>query len=112
MCSLVSASLKVKKSARVVSSEINRTFGSRSAGAGSVVVESARTEAAWREAAGELAPYTRVGQVRGGKLEVIVSNSTVLQELTFRKPSLISDLAGRLPDEGIQDIRFRTGSVD
>jgi predicted nucleic acid-binding Zn ribbon protein len=76
------------------------------------VQTSAQTEAAWREAAGELAPYTRVGQVRGGKLEVIVANSTVLQELTFRKPTLLSDLAARLPGEGIQDIRFRTGSVD
>ena len=76
------------------------------------VQSSAETETAWREVAGELAPYTRVGQVRGGKLEVTVANSTVLQELTFRKRSLLSDMAGRLPDEGIQDIRFRTGSVD
>lgn len=76
------------------------------------VQSSAQIEAAWREAAGELAPYTRVGQVRGGKLEVIVANSTVLQELTFRKPALLSEMTNRLPEEGIRDVRFRTGSVD
>jgi len=72
----------------------------------------ADTESAWREAAGQLAPFTRAGQVRGGKLEVTVANSTVMQELTFRKVALIAALKKLLPDEGIEDLRFRVGTVD
>jgi predicted nucleic acid-binding Zn ribbon protein len=70
-------------------------------------------EAAWREAAGELASrYSRPGRVRRGKLEVTVANSTVVQELTFRKPALLESLSGLLPELTINDIRFRVGSID
>ncbi len=68
--------------------------------------------AAWRSAAGELAArYSRVGSVKRGKLEIVVSNSTLLQELTFRKKALIADLAGALPGHGIRDLRFRLGAM-
>lgn len=76
------------------------------------VRSSAAAENAWREAAGDLAAFTRVGTVRRGKLEVTVANSTVVQELTFRKSTLVATLAKLLPDERIRDIRFRVGSVD
>ena len=43
-------------------------------------------DAAWREAAGPLAAkYTRPGQLRRGTLEVVVANSTLVQELGFQK---------------------------
>ena len=77
------------------------------------VQSSAAFEAAWREAAGELASrYSRAGRVRRGKLEVTVANSTVVQELVFRKPALLETLTGLLPEEKINDIRFRVGSID
>jgi len=76
------------------------------------VRSSASFEGAWREAAGELARFTRVGQVRRGRLEVIAASSTVIQELSFRQPELIGALARLLPDERIDGIRFRVGSVD
>ena len=76
------------------------------------VQSAAIAEDAWREAAGELAAFTRVGEVRRGRLEVTVSNSTVVQELSFRKPALIEGLAKLLPDQRISDIRFRVGSVE
>ncbi|OHB86043.1 MAG: hypothetical protein A2V98_11525 [Planctomycetes bacterium RBG_16_64_12] len=70
-------------------------------------------EAAWREAAGELAArYSRVGMIRRGKLEVTVANSTLVQELSFQKPALLKALARLLPDERIQDLRFRVGAID
>ena len=75
------------------------------------VQSAAEIETAWRQAAGELARFTRVGPVRRGRLEVIVANSTVVQELSFRKPALVGDLARLLPDERIDDVRFRVGSV-
>jgi predicted nucleic acid-binding Zn ribbon protein len=72
----------------------------------------ANYEAAWREAAGELAAkYTRVGNLRRGKLEVLVANSTLVQELTFQKIQLLETLEKLLPGEGIKDLRFRVGPV-
>lgn len=76
------------------------------------VQATAALEAAWREAAGALiAEHTRVGAVKRGKLEIIVANSILLQELGYQKADLLAALAKELPDENIQDIRFRVGSV-
>ena len=77
-------------------------------------VQSAATyEAAWREAAGPLvAKYTRVGLLRRGTLEVVVANSTLVQELGFQKTALLETLAELLPHEGIKGLRFRVGSID
>ena len=70
-------------------------------------------EAAWREAAGPLAAtYTRVGPLRRGTLEVVVANSTLVQELGFQKHTLLKSLAVHLPDEGIENLRFRVGNVE
>jgi predicted nucleic acid-binding Zn ribbon protein len=70
-------------------------------------------EDAWHQAAGELAArYTRVGSIRRGKLEVTVPNSTLLQELTFQKRALVAALRRLLPDEKIQDLRFRVGAIE
>ncbi len=69
-------------------------------------------DAAWRKAAGEmLSQFTRPGSVRRGKLEVTVANSTLVQELTFQKTHLLKSLAELLPDEKIEDLRFRVGQV-
>ncbi len=69
-------------------------------------------DAAWRQAAGEMfSRFTRPGAVRRGKLEVTVANSTLVQELTFQKSQLLKTLGELLPDEKIEDLRFRVGSV-
>jgi len=69
-------------------------------------------EAAWSEAAGPLAAqYSRIGQLRRGTLEVVVANSTLIQELTFQKGGLLKSLARLLPDQPIQDLRFRLGAI-
>ena len=68
---------------------------------------------AWRDAAGaELAAMTRPGRLRGGVLEIIVQNSSVLQELMFEKASLLEKLVRNFPDQPIRDVRFRIGVVD
>ena len=73
---------------------------------------SADIAAAWREAVdASMAAQTRLGAVRRGTLDVIVANSAVSQELTFRKTQLVAELARRLPEHKIKNIRFRTGSV-
>ncbi len=77
-------------------------------------VQSAATyDAAWREAAGPLtAKYTRPGLLRRGTLEVVVTHSALVQELGFQKRMLLESLARLLPDEGIENLRFRVGSVE
>jgi predicted nucleic acid-binding Zn ribbon protein len=71
----------------------------------------AACESAWREVVGDLASYTRVGSIRRGRLEVTVANSTVVQELSFRKLALLEALSRRLPDQKITDLRFRIGPI-
>ena len=76
-------------------------------------ISGARCGAAWQAAAGKLlARYSRAGQIRRGVLEVIVGNSTVLQELTFQKLQLVARLQELLPDESVSDLRFRVGPVE
>jgi predicted nucleic acid-binding Zn ribbon protein len=68
---------------------------------------------AWREAAGPLAAeHTRVGSLRRGTLEVVVANSTLVQELVFQRPALLDAMARQLPDENIRDLRFRVGTIE
>ncbi len=76
-------------------------------------IRSAETfDSAWQQAVGAmLAPFTRPGGVRRGKLEVTVANSTLVQELSFQKAHLLKSLAELLPDEKIEDLRFRVGPV-
>jgi predicted nucleic acid-binding Zn ribbon protein len=70
-------------------------------------------EAAWREAAGPLAAkYTRVGLLRRGTLEVVVTNSVLVQELGFQRKNLLKSLSELLPDQGITNLRFRVGTID
>lgn len=77
------------------------------------VRRAATCEEAWRQAAGELAAeHSRVGAVRRGTLEVLVANSTLLQELTFQKQTLLETLGELLPDEKIRDLRFRVGALE
>ncbi len=77
------------------------------------VQSAAAYDAAWREAAGPLAArYTRVGLLRRGTLEVVVANSTLMQELGFQKNALLKSLAVLLPDEGIEGLRFRAGNIE
>lgn len=76
------------------------------------VQSAAAYDAAWREAAGPLAAnYSAVGALRRGTLEIIVANSTIMQELGFQKQALLKNLGELLPDEGIKNLRFRVGNI-
>jgi predicted nucleic acid-binding Zn ribbon protein len=69
-------------------------------------------EAAWQGAAGTLVgPHSRAGAIRRGKLEVTVTSSTLAQELTFQKATLLEALRKSLPNETIRDLRFRVGPI-
>jgi len=70
-------------------------------------------ERKWLEVAGaDLAGQTRVGSFRHGVLEILVSNSSLLQELAaFRKDALLAELKRRLETYTIRDIRFRLDQI-
>lgn len=71
-----------------------------------------KRDQAWRTAVGaEWAASTRVGGIRRGTFEVLVANSLLMQELTFRKEQLLVSLQAALPEAGIQQIRFRIGKM-
>jgi predicted nucleic acid-binding Zn ribbon protein len=77
------------------------------------VQSAASCESAWRTAVGEkLAPHTCPGNVRRGVLEVLVTSSSVLQELAFVKAKVIKQLAQLAPDQKIRDVRFRVGPLE
>jgi predicted nucleic acid-binding Zn ribbon protein len=74
---------------------------------------SAELEEAWQAAAGAaIARFTRVGLLRRGRLEVVVANSVLIQELGFQKPAILEALKEKLPDRSIKDLRFKVGPVE
>ena len=69
-------------------------------------------ESAWKTAAGEFfANHSRCGLLKRGVLEVVVANSILLQEITFRKAAVLAELARLLPDAQIRDIKLRVGAI-
>lgn len=68
--------------------------------------------AIWNEITGPLGQQCLPGSLRRGVLEVFVRNSAVLQELTFRKKQLLSQLQETLPNQSISDLKFRISSFD
>jgi predicted nucleic acid-binding Zn ribbon protein len=68
---------------------------------------------AWQAAAGqELANMTQVAALRRGVLEVLVANSLLMQELTFRKEELLKNLQQALPNDGVKQLKFKIGQID
>lgn len=70
-------------------------------------------ENAWNKAVGEAYCHqTQLGEVRRGVLNVTVAHSTLLEELSsFRKSLLLKALCLNAPATAIRDIRFRVGPV-
>ena len=65
----------------------------------------------WTQAAGtRLANHSRPAKLSRGRLEIVVRNSTVLQELTFQKKQLLSRMQANDTKPSIRDIRFRIGT--
>ena len=68
-------------------------------------------DSAWQEFIGkQLVKKARAGNIQHGVLEVVVTSSSVSQQLNFRKQNLIKRLQERFPQNKIKDIRFRIGS--
>ena len=66
--------------------------------------------ASWSAAVGE--PFSKVSRITGlkrGVLEVAVSHSAFIQELSFRQAELLEAMQTANPDEKIRKIKFSVG---
>lgn len=69
-------------------------------------------QATWNEIVGpQWKTKTKVGTIRLGVLEILVSSSVVNQQLGFKKKQLLSELQTRLPKNNLKDLRFKLGNV-
>ena len=67
----------------------------------------------WMQTAGlEWVAHSRPTRLCCGVLEVAVRNSTVLHELSFRKKEILARICAHMPENTVQDVRFRVGEVD
>ena len=67
----------------------------------------------WRSVVGpQWAHDSRPGTLRRGVLEVLVRNSTILQELSFRKRELLQQLAENEQGVEIKNLKFRIGEIE
>jgi hypothetical protein len=70
-------------------------------------------EVTWNEIVGtQWKAKTKVGSIRQGVLEIIVSNSAVNQQLEFKKSKILAELQSQLPKNNFKDLRFRVGKID
>ena len=69
-------------------------------------------ETSWNEVVGlKWQSKTKVGVIKRGVLEIIVTSSGVNQQLEFKKKKLLAELQSRLPKNNLKDLRFRIGNV-
>lgn len=67
----------------------------------------------WAEIVGEvLAQMTCPGNISRGTMQVVVSDSGAMQELSFRKKQILAALKAKLPEAKVEDLRFRVGKVN
>lgn len=71
-----------------------------------------RLRDAWAAAVGDaMARLSQATRITRGRLEVIVSNNLVMQELGFDRQRLLSAMQQSLPTARIEDIKFRVGRL-
>src|SRR6478752_9296062 len=95
--------------AKAIGSVMGQLFAKKGYGQ----VQAAKScESAWQEAVGSrFGKDTRCGPIRRGILEVTVSNSLVLQELTFIKSQLVKQIASLAPEQKITSLKFKVGQI-
>lgn len=69
----------------------------------------AQLQSAWDQAAGpEIAPYTRVGELNRGTLQIIVGNPALLAELnSFHKAGILQSLQAARPEFKFKQLKFK-----
>ncbi len=71
-----------------------------------------RLQRAWTEIVGpQLVNQTRAVAVQRGTLEVLVANSTMMQEIIFQRSELLKKIQENLPDARITSLKLRVGRI-
>ena len=71
-----------------------------------------RLQNIWESVIGmDLANQTRVSSLRRGVLEIIVSNSSLMQILSFNKEQYKEEINQQMQNGTLSDIRFRIGRI-
>ena len=69
-------------------------------------------EQVWQQAVGQpLASHSRAVRLSRGVLTVLVSNSAIMQELTFQQQQLVEKIKELNSDLKVRSIRFRVGAI-
>jgi hypothetical protein len=67
----------------------------------------------WNKAAGALiAKHTRPGKVTRGTWEIVVRNSSLLQELSFQQTAILRAVQQAVPEQKIQKLKFKVGPIE
>jgi len=70
-------------------------------------------ESTWNEIVGKKwISKTKVGNIRNGVLEVLVSSSAANQQIGFQKRKILKELQTRLPKNKLKDLRFTVGKIE
>jgi predicted nucleic acid-binding Zn ribbon protein len=110
VCKDIASRQRYRRAPRAIAEVVSGLMAKRGY---ATVLAASEWEEAWQAAAGpQLGRASRSAQLRRGVLEIVVRNSAVVQELTFRKKDLLRQLAERLGSQKIRDLRFRVGALD
>jgi predicted nucleic acid-binding Zn ribbon protein len=92
-----------------VDSILSQVIAKRGYAAASAATELAE---AWSTAAGEaIATHTQVVGLRRGQFEVIVANSTMMQEINFHRPRLLKAIQEAIPSARITALKLKVGRI-
>ena len=96
-----------KRKPKQVRDLLNHIVASRGLAA---VESSSQLQRIWDDAVGvKLANQTLVGALKRGTLEIVVANSSLMQQLSFKKRELLKQIKASAPE--IKSLRFRIGKI-
>ncbi len=69
-------------------------------------------EKVWRAVVGpDLSRVTQFLKLSRGTFHVLLANSLLMQEFTFRKEELLEAVQSALPNAGVKQLRFKVGKI-
>ncbi len=70
-------------------------------------------ESVWQAAAGPtIAKHTRPGSISRGTWEILVRNSSLIQELSFQQTQILRAVQQAVPQHKIAKLKFRVGPIE
>ncbi len=77
------------------------------------VQQKSELEEVWNKAAGEMiSKHTRPGKISRGTWEIVVRNSSMLQEISFQQTQILRAVQQAAPNQKIQKLKFKVGPIE